>query len=160
MNLSHYTIEELIEIKNEISNAILLYDDGYEYICNVRSYGRNWGDNGIKNVHTLQELCDEYNGDDGIVDVYSANPNLSEFRNYGDVMYIKSVEDYYKWKKYNSLKNDVQVYEKEWDNRDNIPFSERKSYFQPYVSKEELIETKKQLENYDMSFTIPQRYEK
>jgi hypothetical protein len=161
MNLSHYTIEELVEIKNQISDAIFLYDDGYKYICNVRSYGRTWVDKGIKNVYTLQDLCDEYNGDDGIVDVYSTNPNLSEFRNYGDVMYIKSVEDYYKWKKYENLKREIPELEKEldeWDNRDNVPFNKR-PYFAPIYTKEDIIEMKKQLEEYDMSFTPPKRYE-
>jgi hypothetical protein len=67
MNLSGYTIEQLVELKNEIKNRIYGYKDGYFYICNVRSYGRNWKEN-INNKYTLQELCYRYNGDDGIVD--------------------------------------------------------------------------------------------
>ena len=71
-NLSKYTIEELVEIRDNINNLIESYVDGYEYICNVRSYGRNWKEN-ITNTITLQELCYRYNGDDGIVDIYSTN---------------------------------------------------------------------------------------
>jgi uncharacterized protein with ParB-like and HNH nuclease domain len=76
MELSNIPIKELVELRNTISNMISSYDDGYLYICKVRSYGRNWTENHIKNVYELEELCDRYNGDDGIVDVYSTNPNL------------------------------------------------------------------------------------
>ena len=69
IDLSDYSIETLIELKDKISGIIYNHNDGYLYICNVRSYGRNWNDNGISNLYTLQELCNQYNGDDGIVDV-------------------------------------------------------------------------------------------
>lgn len=36
MNLSEYTIEQLVELKNEVENRIYGYKDGYFYICNVR----------------------------------------------------------------------------------------------------------------------------
>ena len=75
MELSNIPIKELVELRNTISNMISSYDDGYLYICKVRSYGRNWTEN-IKNTLELEELCNRYNGDDGIVDVYSTNPNL------------------------------------------------------------------------------------
>ena len=85
MNKEEFKIEKLVEMRNEIDARIQNYKDGYFYICNVRSYGRNWKDNYIFNIHTLQELCNQYNGDDGIVDVYSNNPNLSKINSYGDV---------------------------------------------------------------------------
>ena len=69
IDLSDYSIETLIELKDKISGIIYNHNDGYLYICNVRSYGRNWNDNGISNLYTLQELCNQYNGDEGIVDV-------------------------------------------------------------------------------------------
>lgn len=161
MNLSQYTIEELVEIKNQISNAIFFYDDGYKYICNVRSYGRTWSDKGIKNAHSLKKLCNQFDGEGGIVDVYSTNPNLSKIDNYGDVMYIKSEDDYYKWKKYENLKREIPELEKEWeewDNRDNVPFNKR-PYFAPIYTREDIIGMKNELENYNMSFTPPKRYE-
>jgi hypothetical protein len=86
MNLSNYTISELVNLKNEIENRIYSFEDGFFYICNVRSYGRNWKER-MKNPYTLQVLCYKYNGDDGIVDVYTNNPDLS-IDNYGDVMYV------------------------------------------------------------------------
>lgn len=156
MDLSKYTIEELVELKDLIDNRIYSYDDGFIYICKVRSYGRNWNENGITNTHTLQELCLRYDGDNGIVDVYTNNPNLSVY-NYGDLMYIKSKDDYAKWGKYQSLKNNIFDLEKEWeewDNKDNIPFYQR-PYFAPIYSKEDIEKMKTELENFDMDFTEP-----
>ena len=97
IDLTEYTIDELVSLRNEISNTITNYEDGHLYISNVRSYGRFWRDRSIKNTHTLQELCYEYYGDNGIVDVYTTNSDL-KIENYGDVMYIKSEEDYKKQK--------------------------------------------------------------
>ena len=159
IDLSKYTIEELIGLKNEVSDLIYNYEDGYLYICNVRSYGRNWRDRSIKNTHTLQELCYQYNGDDGIVDVYSTNPNL-EIQNYGDLMYIKSEEDYNKWREYEDLKRIIPDYEKtleEWENRENVPFNQR-PFFKPTFDIDYVNELKKELGNFDMSFTPPKRF--
>jgi hypothetical protein len=161
MDLSNYKIDELVELKNTIINMIDSYEDGYIYICKVRSYGRNWNDRGVKNTHTLQELCYRYGGDDGIVDVYSTNPDLSHIDNYGAVMHIKSVDDYEKWRTYERLKRDIPEYEKEleeWDNRENVSFRERTLYFAPIYSKEDIERMKKELEEFDMSFTPPKNY--
>ena len=158
IDLSDYSIETLIELKDKISGIIYNHNDGYLYICNVRSYGRNWNDNGISNLYTLQELCNQYNGDDCIVDIYSNNPNLSSIHNYGDLMFIKSKEDYDKWKKYEYLINTISTVEKElenWDNRDNISFKSR-PMFKPFDTQEDLINYKKELAEYDMSFIPPQ----
>jgi hypothetical protein len=162
MDLSNYKIDELVELKNTIINMIDGYSDGYIYICKIRSYGRNWNDRGVKNTHTLQELCYRYDGDDGVVDVYSTNPDLSNIHNYGALKYIKSVDDYEKWRAYERLKRDIPEYEKEWeewDNIENISFRERRSYFKPILSKDDIEAMKKQLEEYDMSFTPPKNYD-
>lgn len=160
MDLSNYTIEQLVELKNKINNRIESYEDGYIYICKCRSYGRNWTDNYIKNTHTLQELLYKYDGEDGIVDVYSTNPDLSHIHNYGELKYIKSVDDYDKWRKHERLLRDIPESEKEWEeweNRDNVPFNQR-PHFEPYYPKELIEGMKKELEDYDMSFTPPQNY--
>ena len=73
MNLDNYTFDQLIELKNEVNSLINSFEDGYFYICDVRSYGRSWKENHI-NPHTVQELCYQYNGDEGIVNVYTNNP--------------------------------------------------------------------------------------
>ena len=116
MNIEKYTIEELIQLKDDVTSRINDYRDGYLYICNVRSYGRNWRESWIYNTHTLQELCHRYFGDDGIVDVYSTNPDLSKIENYGDVMYIVSEDDYHKWENHQHLLRMIHEYKKIWMN--------------------------------------------
>ena len=157
MDLSNYNIDELVELKNKIDGMIYNHRDGYFYICKIRSYGRNWSGNGIYNIHTLQNLCNEYGGDDGIVDVYSNNPNLSKLNNYGAVMFVPTKEDYDNWKEYDYLVNIIPSIEKEldvWDNRDNVAFRERPT-FEPYYDRDTLTNLKKQLDDYDMSFVAP-----
>jgi hypothetical protein len=165
MELSHYTIDELVELRDEINNRIYSYEDGYIYICKCRSYGletsyfKFWTDNHIKNTHTLQELLYKYDGEDGIVDVYSTNPDLSNIHNYGGLKHIKSVDDYHQWYKYERLKRDIPEYEnewEEWDDRENVPGEF--PYTAPIHSKEDIKIMKKELEEFDMSFTPPQRY--
>lgn len=160
IDLSKYSIGELVELKNEVINMIDNYKDGYFYICNVRSYGRNWRDNNIHNIHTLQTLCYEYGGEDGIVDVYSNNPDLSMIDNYGDLMYIVSESDYTKWKDYEYLKGSIPEISKRldnWENRDNVPFLHRPS-FAPMYNREDLDKMVKELADYDMSFIAPTPY--
>lgn len=159
LDLTQYTIEELITLKNEVETLISSYVDGFIYICNVRSYGRNWTER-VNNVHDLQELCFRYDGYDGIVDIYSTNPDLSGVHNYGDVKYIVSEDDYNRWKEYEFRKNMVPNISKEldeWDNRDNVPFNTR-PIFSPIYSREELAEMEKELAEFDMSFIPPVWY--
>jgi len=161
INLEKYRIEELVDLRNKIDNIISDYKDGYVYICNVRSYGRNWKENFIYNPYMLEQLMNEYDGENGIVDVYSTNPNLFHLHNYGELKYIQSVSDYDKWENYEYLKNIIPQIEKEldeWDNRDNTPFKQR-PYFAPIYTREDLAEYKKRLEKYDMSFIPPQPYD-
>jgi hypothetical protein len=105
--LKNLNFEELLEVESKASSIIRDFKDGYFYICDVRSYGRNWKVWDIYNTHTLQELCYQYGGDDGIVDVYSNNPDLSGIDNYGVLKFIPSVEDHNKWKEYMYLKNSI-----------------------------------------------------
>ena len=97
MNLDKLTMDELISLRNEIDGRIYGYTDGYLYICSVRQFGSVWEER-PNSLYALKELCNSYYGDNGIVDVYTNNPNLEfpemEFYNYGDVNYIKSEDDY------------------------------------------------------------------
>jgi len=154
-----FKIEKLVEMRNQLNARIRSYKDGYFYICNVRSYGRNWKDNYVYNTHTLQELCHQYDGDDGIVDVYSNNPNLSKINSYGDVMFVPTVEDHKKWLEYTSLSNRVPKAEEDldaWDNRDNVPFK-NKPTFAPFWTREDVESMKTEIANFDMSFVAPVR---
>jgi GH18 family chitinase len=156
MTKEEFKIEKLVEMRNELDARIQNYKDGYFYICNVRSYGRNWKETHIHNTHTLQELCYRYDGQDGIVDVYSNNPYL-KVDNYGDVMFVPTIEDYEKWLEYTTLSNSISNAEKEldkWDNRGDTPFMYRTT-FAPLYTREDLEEMKSKLANYDMSFVVP-----
>jgi hypothetical protein len=108
----------------------------------------------------LEQLCDRYNGEDGIVDVYSTNPNLKGIYNYGALMYIESQEDYDNWCGYNQLNRLIPQIKEEldkWDNRDNVPFRER-PMFTPAYTRGDLANYELQLGVYDMSFVPPKPY--
>ena len=170
IDLSNYTINQLTELQSKVNNLISDYSDGHIYICKVRSYGRNWNENWIKNTKTLQDLCNEYAGDDGIVDVFTTNKDLGKgFSNYGDTMIIKSVEDYQKWSKYKSLSNQIERAEKELlESRDEIssynPFSlngRRPSFFGTTTyTQDEIDIMKMELKNLPTDFEEPVRYNK
>lgn len=162
MDFSNYTIDELVELKDKLSALISDYSDGHIYICKVRSYGRNWVEKGIKNVKSLEELCYEYSGEDGIVDIYTTNSDLGEgFYNYGDTMIIKSLEDYEKWNKHEVLTNHLQRIEQELreDEEDQErPFNQRRSYFRTPYTQEIVDELKEDLNKLPMDFEPPTRY--
>ena len=159
MTKEEFTIKELVKMRDEIDSRIQNYKDGYFYLCNVRSYGRNWTDSYIHNTYTLQELCYRYDGDDGIVDVYSNNPNLGEIYNYGLVMYVPTREDYEASKNYDFLVRTIPEAEErlaEWENRENVPFKYR-PMFDPFYTQDDIDRMKLELENFDMSFVAPVR---
>ena len=159
MELSNLPFEELIELRNRIDGMIRSYKDGYLYICKVRSYGRNWTEN-VNNLFELEELCSRYDGQDGIVDVYSTNPNLKDIYNYGDLMYIESQEDYDNWYGYKQLERLIPEIKKEldtWDNRGDAPFMYRPT-FKPMYTRGDLAEYELKLGVYDMSFVPPKSY--
>jgi hypothetical protein len=78
--------ERVWKLRAELAKA----SDGFMYITSLRSYGSvRYEDH--SNTFTVQEFCDEYNGDDGIVDVYTNNPDHG-ISTYGDV-YVKTAEE-------------------------------------------------------------------
>ena len=150
MKLDGLTLEELYSLRGRLDGMINHYDDGFEYICNVRSYGSNWVDR-LTNHKTVQDLCYRYYGDEGIVDIYTTNPTLS-VDNYGEVNYIVSVEDYKKWEEYQKQSHLIQRIEEEWANLDGWIshkgsavrdiFSGASRPHTPYYSKDELTQMK------------------
>ena len=151
-----YTIEELQELRNNLTNYIYNYDDGYLYICKVRSYGRNWIEY-VTNKISLQELCDRYDGYDGIVDVYSTNPSLQDIQNYGDVKFIYSKEQYEKWDSYQYLFNMIPNLEEDlenWENMKNDLFNNR-PLFEPTYKKEDIESMKRQAEELFKEGIVP-----
>lgn len=164
MNIDNLNIHELVKLRNEIQSRIHNYSDGYLYICSVRSYGREWEEY-PKNSYELQELCDNYNGDDGIVDVYTNNPNLKfpemEYSNWGgDTKYIKSESDYREWVKFRRMENTITSTTQElkmWDERENVSFNMRPN-FKPYYSQEDLDKLIQEFENTEWDFVEPVRF--
>ena len=158
--ITNFTIEELVELKAQIDEHIHSYKDGYLYICRVHSYGRHWNVY-IGNVYTLQELCHRYTGDEGIVDVYSTNPDLS-IENYGTVMFIETQEDYDKWHECEQLKQyiikDAEEALNKWKNRENVPFLEQPR-FKPTYTQSDIEEMKAELAKTESTFTPPRNYQ-
>jgi len=74
------------DLYKQICNA----EDGFLYVTRLRCYGMVYSDT-HKNSFTVQELCDEYYGDNGIVDVYTNNPNHG-IDTYGSVKVVSSEE--------------------------------------------------------------------
>ena len=159
IDLANYTIDQLVELQSEVNNLVANYSDGHIYICKVRSHGRNWNENWIKNTKTLQDLCYEYNGDDGIVDVYTTNKDLGEdFCNYGDTMFIKSIEDYEKWSKYKSLSNVIKMSEQhliDYEEDQKKSFYNQQFRFGPYYTQEVIDEMKEELKALPTDFEEP-----
>ena len=160
MDLTKLKMDELISLRNKIEGLIHSYEDGYIYICSVRQFGSVWEERPAS-LYSLKELCGEYNGDNGIVDVYTNNPNLKfpemDFYNYGDVMFIETEGDYRQWVKYykdKTLIEDVTQRLDEWDNRENVSFHHRPS-FKPFWTREDVNEWVTEFENAVWDFVPP-----
>ena len=165
MDFTKLKMDELISLRDEIEGLIYSYEDGYLYICSIRQFGSVWEEK-PKSLYSLKELCSEYSGDNGIVDVYTNNPNLEfpemEFYNYGDVMYIKSEDDYREWVKHTKAKNLIEDVTKrldEWENRENVSFQYRPP-FDPIWTREDLKEWIEEFENTKWDFIEPRSMKK
>ena len=158
MDITKLTMDELISLRNKIDGLIHSYKDGYIYICSVRQYGSVWEESPTS-IYSLKELCNEYNGDNGIVDVYTNNPNLefTDFYNYGDVMFINSEYDYREWIKHTKAKNlieDVTQRLDEWEEKKDLPFKYRPS-FAPIWSREDVNEWVTEFNSKNWDFVQP-----
>jgi uncharacterized protein YecE (DUF72 family) len=155
--LQNLSFEELQEAYAIASNLIHKYKDGFSYECRVRSYGRNWTEH-LTNQHTVQELCHQYAGDDGIVDVYTTNPDL-RVGNYGDTLYFPTLEDAEVWRSHRYLTNAIPRWKEEiqaWENRDSLPFRERPT-FAPYMDEAEIASREAQLLDLTQKLVQPVR---
>ena len=155
--LKNLSIEELQQVREIAANLIHNYEDGFIYECRVRSYGRNWTEN-HNNPNTVQELCYRYDGDDGIVDVYTDNLAL-QLENYGDTFYFPTMEDAERWRKYRFLTNSIPQWKEEWKHweaRDNVPFKYRPT-FEPYMKEEKIASAEIELEQLTEKLIQPVR---
>jgi hypothetical protein len=143
--LKNLSIEQLKEVRLLAEDLIYRYDDGFLYQCKIRSYGRNWTET-LTNEHALQDLCYRYDGDDGIIDVYTTNPDLS-LHNYGETYYFPTLADAEVWRNKRYLESWIPRWEEElaaWNNRENVPFQYRPS-FAPYHDQESIDQAKAEL---------------
>lgn len=155
IDFTQHSVEELRELENSISNFLYNREDGFEYICQCRSYGRRWTQR-LTNELAVNDLCREYDGYDGIVDVYTTNPD-AKIQNYGGVNYIKSVEDYEKWKQSNDLIDLIKSPKdsiKKWNERDEVPFQQR-PHFSPIFTEQDILDWKNKLESLEFTFEEP-----
>jgi len=75
---------------NKLYREILNTSDGFIYMTCLRCYGSiRWTHH--KNEFSVQDLCNEYYGDNGIVDVYTNNPN-HKIDSYGSVL-VKTYDE-------------------------------------------------------------------
>ena len=148
IDFTKYSVEELRELQNKIGHYLHDMNDGFIYICEVRSYGNRW-EIVLTNELAVNDVCLEYDGYDGIVDVYTTNPD-AKIENYGEVNYIKSEEDYRKWKKSNVLMDLIKSTEKEIErfNKGERPFS-------PYCTEEEILGWRNELETLEWTYEEP-----
>lgn len=155
MEISKLTIDEMVELRNHLNSAIFDYKDGFEYDCKTRSYGRIRNQI-LYNVQAVQELCWEYDGDDGIVDVYTNNPNL-QIQNYGSTYYFPTKEDAERWRDFIYIKNHLPRWKDElleWNNRENVPFSER-AWLAPSETEETIAAYEAQIAVDEKTIVMP-----
>lgn len=98
-------IEELLKKKQELLKELSLidsqindYSDGFFYIVILRRFG-NTTETTHTNQHSVQEICSDYNGENGIVDVYTNNREIN-LTTCGDIFFIGSVSEF-AYNKYN-----------------------------------------------------------
>lgn len=161
VDVSNLSFNELVELRDKINGLIWEYNDGHVYICKVRSYGRNWTER-IDNVSRLRDLCYDYDGENGIVDIYTTNTDLGEdFYNYGSTKVIKSLEDYEKWNNYNSLTLQIQRAEDEIredaENQER-PFNMKSSHSRTFYTQDIVDGMKEKLKDLPMDFEPPRNY--
>jgi hypothetical protein len=148
IDFTKYSIKELKELQNKISHYIQTRDDGFIYICRIRLYGRI-REQTLTNEVMVNDLCIQYDGEDGIVDVYTTNPDAI-IENYGEVKYIKSVDDYEKWKRSNTLMDLIKSTEQELER-----FNKNERPFKPFNTEEDVLYWRNELETLEWTYEEP-----
>jgi hypothetical protein len=148
IDFTKHSVEELRELENSISNYLHTREDGFVYICEIRSYGRNWKQE-LTNEVAVNDLCVRYDGEDGILDVYTTNPD-AKIENYGEVNYIKSVEDYDKWKRSNTLMDMILTTEQEF-----VRYNKGERPFKPFNTEEDILGWRNELETLEWTYEEP-----
>jgi hypothetical protein len=110
MELEKLTLDELVALNTKIEIEIDNREDGFFYILHIRSFG-SVSEQKCKNEVSAQINCYYYNGDNGIIDLYTNNKEC-KIKNYGGSKYfIDSEENYHSWKSWAKDKSTVERYE-------------------------------------------------
>jgi hypothetical protein len=80
------TQKKLSDLRSQLHKQ----NDGFLYLTCLRCYG-SLNYETYTNKFLVQELCNEYDGWNGIVDVYTTNPN-HDIKSYGTV-HVKSLKE-------------------------------------------------------------------
>lgn len=82
--------EDARQLADQLYSEIINTPDGFLYVTCLRCYGSLQWETHLNNF-VVQNLCDEYYGDNGIVDVYTNNPD-HHITSYGDVRVMTEQE--------------------------------------------------------------------
>jgi len=116
IQFKNYSIPSLLDLKDRIDNYIHLHKDGNIYICIVRSFGSCYEEH-FTNIYACQELCNNFNGDNGFVDVYTTNKNPDIWTS-GGTFYIESYNDFEEWEKWRKSMNLYEGFIDDWNKYD------------------------------------------
>jgi hypothetical protein len=168
LDLSEYTLQELKDLYDKVGDAIYSWTDGELYICEIARYGSNYTEK-HNNVEMVRESCYTYNGDNGIMDVYTTNKNIFdsiESHNfYGDVYLIENEDTYKKYKDwaknyhfYLNVAKDwsaVQKWDSEASDNSSYMWNKQRRPYEPSICMDEVLENIKMLEEKEKDIIVP-----
>ncbi len=168
IDLGEYTLEQLKDLHDTVRDAIWKWDDDELYICEISRYGSKYTET-YKNLEMVKDACYKYNGDNGIMDVYTTNEKILdkiESHNfYGNVYLIENIDTYQKYKKwateyhrYLNIAKDWAAVQK-WDNEksDNSAYmwSQQRRPYEPSIGMDEVLEKIEKLEAKEKNVVVP-----
>jgi len=69
------SLAELVKIRDNIQELIDNYEDGFEYLVDVHSFGSH-DKYYPNNIQTVMDITNEYQGDNGYCHIYSTDPDI------------------------------------------------------------------------------------
>jgi len=116
-------LKRLIKLKKDLDRKINQFKDGYFYIGVIRSFGSKY-ESVCSNEFSIQEDCNEYTGDSGIIDVFTNNGNANITNYSGGVYYVEDKDAYNELKEIEEIKKCINTL-KELERNNNELFKEQ-----------------------------------